>query len=90
MFLDGMGDQLSGLERDEAGGDDHAEGYPLDGVEDVAEGDRVGIGLAQEGEEELSYAGRDEGGGERLSGDARWAKGSRSRPAVMSRAARAA
>jgi hypothetical protein len=56
MFLDGMGDQLSGLERDETGDANHTEGYPLDGVEDIAEGNRVGIGLAQEGDEELSDA----------------------------------
>jgi hypothetical protein len=37
MFLDGMGDQLSGLqEEDEAGDEDQAEGDPLDGVEDVS------------------------------------------------------
>ena len=36
MFLDGMGDQLSGLEeKDEAGEGDHAEGDPLDGVEEA-------------------------------------------------------
>jgi hypothetical protein len=38
MFLDGMGNQLSGLEEDEAGDEDHAEGDPLDGIEDVEEG----------------------------------------------------
>src|ERR1700729_835634 len=42
MFLDGMGDQLSGLqEENDAGEGDHAEGYPLDGIEEV----RVGEGL---------------------------------------------
>jgi hypothetical protein len=35
MFLDGMGDQLSGLkEKDEAGEGDHAEGDPLDRIEE--------------------------------------------------------
>src|SRR6266481_1699171 len=44
MCLDGMGDQLSGLqEKDEAGEGDHAEGDPLDGVEET----RVGVGLAE-------------------------------------------
>src|SRR5437879_2420860 len=47
MCLDGMGDQLSGLqEKDEAGGGDHAEGDPLDGVEEA----RVGKGLTEEGQ----------------------------------------
>src|ERR1700712_4711423 len=50
MFLDGMGDQLSGLqEEDDAGEGDHAEGDPLDGVEEIG----VWKGLAEEGEEEL-------------------------------------
>jgi hypothetical protein len=54
MFLDGMGDQLSGLqEKDKASGGDHDERDPLDGVEEAF----VGIGLAEEGEEELSGAG---------------------------------
>ena len=58
MFLDGTGDQLSGLqEKDNAGGGDHAEGDPLDGVEDAF----VGIGLPDEGEEELNGAGGGEG-----------------------------
>src|SRR5882762_3308799 len=36
MCLDGMGDQLSGLqEKDQAGEGDHAEGDPLDGVEEA-------------------------------------------------------
>ena len=36
MFLDGMGDQLSGLqEKDDASEGDHAEGDPLDWVEEV-------------------------------------------------------
>jgi hypothetical protein len=36
MCLDGMGDQLSGLqEKDEAAKGDHAEGDPLDGVEEA-------------------------------------------------------
>src|ERR1700745_3985415 len=54
MFLDGMGDQLSGLqEKDKARGSDHAEGDPLDGVEEAS----VGIGLAEEGQKELRGAG---------------------------------
>jgi hypothetical protein len=58
MFLDGMGDQLSGLqEKDQASGGDHAEGDPLDGVEEA----RVGVGLADEGQEELCNAGGREG-----------------------------
>ena len=65
MFLDGMGDQLSRLqEKEEAGGDDHAEGYPLDGVEEG----RRGIGLAEEGEEKLRGAGGGEGQGESVAG----------------------
>ena len=68
MFLDGMGDQLSGLERDEAGGCDHAEGDPLDGIEEVAEWDGVGERLAEEGEEVLGYSGGDQGGGGGVSG----------------------
>ena len=43
MCLDGMGDQLSGSEeKDEAGEADHAEGDPLDGVEEASVGDRAG------------------------------------------------
>src|SRR6267154_1624414 len=50
MCLDGMGDQLSGLEeKDEAGEGDHAEGDPLDGVEEAC----VRVGRAKEGEQEL-------------------------------------
>jgi hypothetical protein len=61
MFLDGMGDQLSGLqEKDQAGEGDHAQGDPLNGIEEVG----VGEGLAQEGEEELGCAGGREGEGE--------------------------
>jgi hypothetical protein len=53
MFLDGMGDQLSRFEEgDEAGEGDHAEGDPLDGVEEIG----VGEGLTEEGEEELDCA----------------------------------
>jgi hypothetical protein len=63
MFLDGMGDQLSGLERDEAGGDDHAEGDPLDGIEQVAQWNGVGVGLAKKSQEKLGYTGGGEGGG---------------------------
>src|SRR5580693_5172094 len=50
IFLDGMGDQLSGLQKkDDASEGDHAEGDPLDRVE----GTCVGIRLAKEGQEEL-------------------------------------
>ena len=42
----------------------------MDWIENVTEGNRVGIGLAQEGDEELSYTRRGEGEGERLPGDA--------------------
>src|SRR5580704_10626473 len=62
MCLDGMGDQLSGLEEeDESGESDHAEGDPLDGVEEAC----VPVGLAKEGQEELCGAcgGEGEGGG---------------------------
>src|SRR5271168_3566245 len=62
MFLDGMGDQLSGLqEEDEAREGDHAKGDPLDGVEEV----RVGERLAEEGQEKLRSAcgGESEGEG---------------------------
>src|SRR5580658_4127537 len=53
MFLDGMGNQLSALqEKDKAGDGDHAEGYPLDWVENLC----VGEGLAEEGEEKLYCA----------------------------------
>jgi hypothetical protein len=70
MFLDGMGDQLSGLEEeDEARENDHTEGDPLDGVE---EGcgliGRVGEGLAEEGQQELRCAGGGEGEGEDVAG----------------------
>jgi hypothetical protein len=65
MFLDGMGDQLSRLqEKDEAGGEDHTEGYPLDGVEE----DTGGIGLAEEGEEKLRGARDGEGQGQSVAG----------------------
>src|SRR6202041_3635701 len=58
MFLDGMGDQLSRLqEKDKTGGRDHAEGDPLDWVEEAL----VGIRLAEEGEEELNGPGGGEG-----------------------------
>ena len=65
MFLDGMGDQLSGLqEKDNAGGGDHAEGDPLDGVEEAG----VRIGLTEEGQEELRGAGGGEGEYEGVAG----------------------
>src|SRR5271155_6248124 len=54
MFLDGMGDQLSGLqEKDDAGQSDHAEGDPLDGVEERVLRRRVEVSLAEEGKEKL-------------------------------------
>src|ERR1700728_2728926 len=54
MFLDGMGDQLSGLKKkDYASEGDHAESHPLDGVEEAC----FGVGLTQKSEEELSCAG---------------------------------
>src|ERR1700733_14448562 len=62
MFLDGMSDHLSGLQEDKAGGEDHAQRYPLDGVEEVAQEDVEETGLTEEGEEELGSA--DGGGGE--------------------------
>src|SRR5580704_6984631 len=65
MCLDGMGDQLSGLEeKDQACTGDHAEGDPLDGVEEAC----VRVGLAEEGEEELRGAGGREGEGEGVAG----------------------
>jgi hypothetical protein len=65
MFLDGMGDQLSGLQaKDEASCDDHSQGYPLDGVEDPG----VGEGLAEEGEEKLHSACCGEGEGQGVAG----------------------
>src|SRR5437899_687500 len=65
MCLDGMRDQLSGLqEEDEAAGGDHAEGNPLDGVEESGAGE----GLAEEGQEELRGAGGGEGEGEDVAG----------------------
>src|SRR5579871_404332 len=67
MFLDGMGDQLSGLERDETGGCDHAEGDPLDGIEEIAEWDGVGERLPEESEEVLRYSGGNQGGGDGVS-----------------------
>src|ERR1700733_11296288 len=61
MFLDGMGDQLSGLQKkDDASEGDHAEGDPLDRVE----GTCVGIRLAKEGQEELCSTSSGEGHGE--------------------------
>src|SRR6266851_405438 len=72
MCLDGMGGQLSGLERDNAGGDHHAEGDPLDGVEHGAKQDGVGVGLAQEGEEELGHACSVERHGMQAGGGIRW------------------
>src|SRR5437879_11154248 len=65
MCLDGMGDQLSRLqEEDEASGGDHAEGDPLDGVEESG----AGKGLAEEGQEVLRGAGSGEGEGEGVAG----------------------
>ena len=54
MFLDGMGgDQLSWQQNDKACCNDHTEGDPLDGVEDVVGRVDVGVRLTKEGEEEL-------------------------------------
>src|ERR1700761_5192989 len=65
MFLDGTGDQLSGLkEKDYASEGDHAEGDPLDGVEEAC----FGVRLTQKGQQELSCAGGSEGDGEDISG----------------------
>jgi hypothetical protein len=68
MFLDGMGDQLSGLQKeDQASGEDHAEGYPLDGVEEISEDNVEKTGLAEEGKEKLRGAGCGEGQDEGVS-----------------------
>src|ERR1700733_2118755 len=57
--------RYSGLEKkDDACEGDHAEGDPLDRVE----GARVGIGLAKEGQEELSSTSSGEGQGEGVAG----------------------
>src|SRR5271170_273208 len=62
MFLDGMGDQLSGLQdEDDAGQSDHAEGDPLDGVEERVLRRRVEVRLAEEGKEKLRGAGGGQG-----------------------------
>src|SRR5271170_55050 len=62
MFLDGMGDQLSGLkDEDDAGQSDHAEGDPLDGVEERVLRRRVEVRLAEEGKEKLRGAGGGQG-----------------------------
>jgi hypothetical protein len=69
MFLDGMGDQLSGLqEEDKTGCEDHAKRDPLDGVEEIAQGEAEETGLAKEGKEELGCASGGEGEGERVAG----------------------
>jgi hypothetical protein len=68
MFLDGMGDQLSGLQEDKAGREDHAQGYPLDGVEEIAQEDVEETGLTEEGEEKLNGAGGGQGEGEGVAG----------------------
>ena len=69
---------------------DHAEGDPLDGVEDVCRGGAgVGIGLAEEGDEKLGDAGDGEGGAN-VSGVRGGGASGGSRHAVMRRAARAA
>src|SRR5215469_7178192 len=61
MCLDGMsGGPLRLRDEDKAGGEDHAEGSPLDGVEDPGEWSAEERGLTEEGEEELD----DSGGGE--------------------------
>jgi hypothetical protein len=68
MFLDGMGDQLSGLQEDKAGREDHAQRYPLDGVKEIAQEDVEEAGLAEEGEEKLGSAGGGESEGEGVAG----------------------
>ncbi len=74
MFLEGMGGGLSelgvrGAKSDEAGGEDHGESSPLDGVEESFEGVLGGgDGLAEEGDEELGDAGGGEGQGDDGSG----------------------
>jgi hypothetical protein len=57
-----MGDQLSGLqEQDKAGGKDHAQRYPLNGVEEIAQEDVVEAGLTEKRDEELGGASCGEG-----------------------------
>ena len=69
MFLDGMRDQLSGLEqKDETGEEDHAEGDPLDGVEELGVWFGVRIGLAEEAQEKLSGTSGGQGQGECVAG----------------------
>jgi hypothetical protein len=58
MFLDGMGDQLSRLEKkDDTGKSDHAECDPLDGIEQAC----LWVWLTEEGQEELGGAGGGKG-----------------------------
>jgi hypothetical protein len=65
MFLDGMGDQLSGLQQeDETGEEDHAEGDPLDWVEEFGVGFEVRIWLAEEAQKKLGGSGGCHGHGE--------------------------
>jgi hypothetical protein len=63
-----MRDQLSLLQEDKAGGEDHAQRYPLDGVEKIAQEDVEETGLAEEGEEKLNGAGGGQGEGEDIAG----------------------
>jgi hypothetical protein len=63
-----MRDQLSGFQEDEAGRENHAQGYPLDGVEEIAQEDVEETGLTEEGEEKLGSAGGGESEGECIAG----------------------
>ena len=63
-----MGDQLSRLQEDKAGREDHAQRYPLDGVEEIAQEDVEETGLTEEGEEKLGSAGDGESEGEGVAG----------------------
>src|SRR6185312_3538072 len=57
MCLDGMGSGLSRFKyQDKACDEDHGERDPLDGVEQIAEGNRIGVWLAEEGQKELRDA----------------------------------
>ena len=74
MFLEGIGDQLSGFgvsgaQGDQTGGEDHGEGGPLDGIEETRGGAVGGdYGFAEEGDEELGDAGGGEGEDDDVSG----------------------
>src|SRR3984885_14836876 len=65
MFLDGMGDQLSGLEEEDSTCQhDHSQCDPLDGVQEGWGGFEVWVGLAEKSQEELRGACGGEGEGE--------------------------